>query len=119
MSCKTARTNGRHFKKFVKVLITYIYYLGRVKISNLYLPPVPCSVMFKFVQIISHHPLYTLKRFRKSTFCFQYIGDKMARLIDTKVKEFYKERGHSDEEIEHFMLYSALEVCVSECCTVS
>ena len=57
MGCKTARENGRHFKKCVG---SHNLYLGRVEISNLYLPPVSCSICSKSVSFFSNHPLYNV-----------------------------------------------------------
>ena len=59
MSCKTAREYGRHFKKNC-VGSHNLLSLGRVKISNLYLPPVSCSVCSKSVPFFSNHPLYCI-----------------------------------------------------------
>ena len=40
----------------------------------------------------------------------QHIGDKIARMLDKKTVQFYKERGYRESEIQHFMISCALEV---------
>ncbi|XP_063684855.1 uncharacterized protein LOC134819026 isoform X2 [Bolinopsis microptera] len=39
----------------------------------------------------------------------QHIGDKIARMLDKKTVQFYKERGYRESEIQHFMIACALE----------
>ena len=44
----------------------------------------------------------------------QHIGDKIAKILDKKTRELYKERGYRDAEIEHFMISCSLEVGLSK-----
>ena len=43
---------------------------------------------------------------------FQNVGDKVAKYLDKKCRQFYSEQGYSESDIDHFMVSCELQVMV-------